>query len=71
MGEGVGAALLADAKQRTLLVAEETGIRLLLAHAVNEAARSFYLRYGFEASPSAPMNLQLPIKDIRATIAGL
>ncbi len=67
-GEGLGATLLADAMQRTLLVAEETGIRLLLVHAVNEDARSFYLHYGFEASPSDPMNLQLLIKDIRATI---
>jgi GNAT superfamily N-acetyltransferase len=69
-GEGVGAMLLADAVQRTLLVAEETGIRLLLVHAVNEDARSFYLHYGFEASPSDPMNLQLLIKDIRTTIEG-
>jgi GNAT superfamily N-acetyltransferase len=67
-GEGVGAMLLADAMQRTLLVAEETGIRLLLVHAVDEEARAFYLHYGFEASPSDPMNLQLLIKDIRATI---
>jgi GNAT superfamily N-acetyltransferase len=67
-GKGVGATLLADAMQRTLLVAEETGIRLLLVHAVNEDARSFYLHYGFESSPSDPMNLQFLIKDIRATI---
>jgi GNAT superfamily N-acetyltransferase len=67
-GEGVGATLLADAMQRTLLVAEETGIRLLLVHAVNEDARSFYLHYGFETSPSDPMNLQFLIKDIRAAI---
>jgi GNAT superfamily N-acetyltransferase len=68
-GKGVGATLLADAMQRTLLVAEETGIRLLLVHAVDEDARNFYLYYGFEPSPSDPMNLQLLIKDIRATIA--
>jgi GNAT superfamily N-acetyltransferase len=67
-GKGVGATLLADAMQRTLLVAEETGIRLLLVHAVNEEAKSFYLHYGFEVSPSDPMNLQLLIKDIQATI---
>ena len=69
-GEGVGAMLLADAMQRTLLVAEETGIRLLLVHAIDEEARAFYLHYGFETSPSDPMNLQLLIKDIRATIEG-
>ena len=67
-GEGVGAMLLADVMQRTLLVAEETGIRLLVVHAVDEEAKGFYLHYGFEASPSDPMNLQLLIKDIRATI---
>lgn len=67
-GHGLGATLLADAMERTLLVAEETGIRLLLVHAVNEDARSFYLHYGFEPSPTDPMNLQLLIKDIRATI---
>lgn len=67
-GEGVGAMLLADAMQRTLLVAEETGIRLLLVHAIDEEAKSFYRHFGFEASPSDPLNLQLLIKDIRATI---
>jgi GNAT superfamily N-acetyltransferase len=67
-GEGIGATLLADAMERTLRVAEEAGIRLLLVHAVDEDARSFYLHYGFEASPSDPMNLQLLIKDIRATM---
>ncbi len=67
-GEGVGTMLLADAMQRTLLVAEEAGIRLLLVHAVNEVAKSFYLHYGFEVSPSDPMNLQLLIKDIGATV---
>jgi GNAT superfamily N-acetyltransferase len=69
-GEGGGAMLLADAMQRALLVAQETGIRLLLFHAVDEVARSFYLHYGFEPSPSDPMNLQFLIKDIRATIEG-
>ena len=67
-GQGIGSTLLADAMQRTLLVAEETGIHLLLVHAVNEEAKNFYLHYGFEASPSDPMNLQLLIKDIRATL---
>jgi GNAT superfamily N-acetyltransferase len=67
-GEGVGAMLLADAMQRTLLVAEETGIRLLLVHAIDAVAKSFYLHFGFEASPSDPLNLQLLIKDIRATL---
>jgi GNAT superfamily N-acetyltransferase len=70
-GQGIAAMLLADAMERTLLVAEETGIRLLLVHAVNQDARSFYLHFGFEVSPSDPMNLQLLIKDVRATVQAL
>jgi GNAT superfamily N-acetyltransferase len=67
-GRGIGAMLLEDAMRRTLLVADETGIRLLLVHAVNEEAKGFYEHYGFESSPSDPMNLQLLVKDIKATI---
>lgn len=61
---------LADAMRRTLPVAGETGIRLLLVHTVDEKARAFYLHYGFEPSPSYPTNLRFLIKDIRATIEG-
>ena len=67
-GNGLRATLLADALHRTLRVAAETGIRLLLVHAIDEQARAFYLHYGFEPSPSDPMNLQLLVKDVRATI---
>lgn len=56
---------------RTLAVSEEVGVRLLLAHALNESARSFYLHFGFEPSPTDPMNLQRIIKDLKKVIAGL
>lgn len=67
-GRGVGAALLADAMRRALSLAEETGVRLLLAHAIDGRALSFYLRFGFERSPSDPFNLQLLIKDVRSSL---
>lgn len=67
-GKGFGALLLRDALERTLLVADLAGVRLLLVHAVHEEARGFYERFGFEPSPSDPLNLQLLVKDIRATI---
>ncbi len=67
-GKGVGAFLLKDAMSRALSVAEQAGIRLLLVHAVNDEARSFYEHFDFEASPSDPMNLQLLIKDIRLAL---
>ena len=53
---------------RAVSVAEQAGVRLLLVHATNEEAWSFYKHSGFEASPTDPMNLQLLIKDIRVAL---
>lgn len=67
-GMGVGAFLLRDAMSRTLSVAEQAGMRLLLVHALNREARAFYERFGFEPSPSDAMTLQLLVKDIRLAL---
>jgi GNAT superfamily N-acetyltransferase len=69
-GKGIGAFLLEDAMSRAVSVAEQAGIRLLLVHAVDNQARTFYEHFGFEASPSDPLNLQLLIKDIRLALDG-
>ena len=66
---GVGALLLQDAMRRAVTVSEEVGIRLLLVHALNDSARRFYAKFGFEESPTDAMNMQLLIKDIRASLA--
>ncbi len=68
-GLGIGSWLLADAMRRTAAAAETLGVRLLLAHAVDERARGFYEHFGFEPSPTDPLNLQLLIKDLRAGLA--
>jgi len=39
-----------------------------LAHAIDDTARAFYERFGFEASPTDPLNLQLLAKDIRVSL---
>ena len=65
---GIGAWLLRDAMRRTLGVADAMGVRVLLVHALNEDARRFYERFGFEPSPTDRLNLQLLVKDIRASI---
>jgi len=54
-----GGALLQDAVRRTLFVAQNTGVRALLVHALHERAKSFYAHYGFEVSPLDPMILML------------
>ncbi|MEN9509365.1 MAG: hypothetical protein RLZZ621_1928 [Gemmatimonadota bacterium] len=58
-GMQLGAAMLRDALQRTVAVSEQAGIRALLVHALNDRAKAFYLRYGFQASPIDPMTLML------------
>ncbi len=62
-GRGVGRSLLQDALLRSAGAAQAVGIRALLVHA-HEEARDFYLRFGFEPSPSDPFHLVLLMKDI-------
>ena len=65
---GMGGWLLRDAMLRTLTAAESIGIRVLLVHAIDDRARHFYQRHGFEHSPTDPFNLQLLIKDLRKAL---
>ena len=68
-GAGLGRAMLRDALIRVEQAADIVGIRCLLVHAKDEAARDFYLRCAeFEQSPTDPMNLQLLMKDLRANL---
>lgn len=70
-GLGVGAWLLRDVMLRTVTVAEEVGVRVLLVHAFDDNAQGFYKRHGLEASPTDPLNLQIIVRDIMATLRGL
>lgn len=65
---GLGASMLRDAMIRATSAAETVGMRVLLVHALNDSARSFYERWGFEASPTDPLNLQMLFKDIRKSL---
>lgn len=68
-GRGVGRALLRDALQRVDQAADLVGIRALLVHAKDEAARAFYLRLAeFEGSPTDPLHLFLLLKDLRKAL---
>lgn len=65
-GQGLGKALLKDALLRTAQAADIAGIRALAVHAKDDAARSWYLRFDFEPSPTDPYHLFLLMKDIKA-----
>ena len=64
-GRGLGAALLHDALARTLQAADIAGIRAMIVHAKDDAARRFYEHFDFDPSPTDPYHLYLLIKDLR------
>jgi GNAT superfamily N-acetyltransferase len=63
-GKGVGAGLLKDALRRTLQAADIAGIRAVVVHAKDEAARTFYQHFDFVPSPTDPLHLYLLVKDL-------
>lgn len=64
-GSGLGAFLLVDALRRIATVAEQIGIRAVEVDAIDEAARNFYLKYGFVPLADDQRHLYLPIDVVR------
>jgi GNAT superfamily N-acetyltransferase len=64
-GMGLGKALLFDALSRIEEAADIVGVRAVLVHAIDDAARRFYLHFGFEESPVDRYQLLLLLKDLR------
>lgn len=65
-GRGLGRALLKDALLRTAQAAKIAGIRCVLVHAKDDAARNWYESHDFEPSPTDRRHLFLLLKDIDA-----
>ena len=65
-GKGLGTTLLQNALLRAEHAADTVGVRAVLVQAIDAAARSFYLRYGFSPSPVDEIRLMLLMKDLRA-----
>jgi len=59
---------LKDAIRRTLLIADQAGIRALMTHPVDAEAERFYRRFGFVASPLREQQLLLILKDARKVL---
>jgi predicted N-acetyltransferase YhbS len=67
-GRGIGVGMLQDAIRRTLMIAEQAGIRALLTHPIDENAARFYQRFGFMSSPLREQQFLLLLKDARRLI---
>jgi predicted N-acetyltransferase YhbS len=64
-GRGVGLGLLQDAIRRTMLIAEQAGIRAILTHPIDAEAAKFHARFGFIVSPLREQQLLLLLKGAR------
>ncbi len=69
-GKGLGRALLKDALLRTAQAADIAGIRCLVVHAKDDAARQWYASWELEPSPTDAYHLYLMLKDLKALLAG-
>ena len=67
-GQGIGVGMLQDAIRRTLLIAEQAGIRALLTHPIDAEADAFYQRFGFVPSPVREGQLLFLLKDARRVL---
>jgi uncharacterized protein (DUF1778 family) len=52
-----------DAVLRTIQAAAIAGIRVILVHAISQAAKRFYEKYGFVASPVDPMTVMITVAE--------
>ena len=67
--KGLGQDLLKDALLRTAQAADIAGIRCLLVHAKDDAARQWYESWEFEPSPTDPYHLFLMLKDLKSMLS--
>ena len=67
-GTGLGGDLLKDALARCAAAAADIGGRAVLVHAKDNAAATFYRRYGFQPLPQNPSHLHMLMKNVEASI---
>lgn len=65
--KGFGKILLIDAMQKTINVSMEMGVVGLFVDAKHEAAKNYYLQFGFLSLPDRLQNLFLPLATIKKT----
>jgi GNAT superfamily N-acetyltransferase len=63
-GQGLGKRLLVDALRRIFVISQSVGIHAVEVVAIDDAARTFYLKYGFSPLLDNVNHLYLPIKTI-------
>ncbi|NQV71870.1 GNAT family N-acetyltransferase [bacterium] len=64
-GQGIGGLLLIDALKKSLKVSVKVGVYAVEVDAKTEAAKQFYLQYGFSALLDDSLHLYLSMKTVK------
>ena len=67
-GNGIGKGMLWDAVIRCANISGEVAFRATITHPLDDEARNFYLKFGFEPSPISTDQLMILLKDIRKAL---
>lgn len=68
-GRGLGGRLLVDALGRLSEASLALGFEVVVVHAIDAEASTFYRRWGFQPFEERPLHLFLATKDLRASFA--
>lgn len=69
-GRSIGARLLIHALTEVARASRSVGFEVLVVHAFDEEAVTFYARFGFIRFDGHPLHLFLPVKDLLVTVGG-
>ncbi|HUW40508.1 MAG TPA: GNAT family N-acetyltransferase [Rectinemataceae bacterium] len=69
-GAGAGSWLLRQALEKALSVSAEVGLYAVIVDTIDEKAKGFYRKYGFEAFSEYPLTLFLPLATIARALSG-
>jgi GNAT superfamily N-acetyltransferase len=65
-GQGLGGDLLIDALRRATRLSDEVGVAAVTVDAMNQRARDFYMKFGFQPLLDDDLHLFVFLKTIRA-----
>jgi len=69
-GKGLGSFLLIDALRRIQVAADSIGIHAIEVVAIDDAAKRFYLKYGFIELKDEPHHLYISLKTVLKLVLG-
>lgn len=69
-GLGLGQAMLIDALKRADLVSRNLGVYAVEVDALNDGARAFYEKYGFQSLEDDPLHMFLSMKTVQRLLGG-